>query len=342
MRTLIDLAGIGCLAALGVVSVVSGPEAAAGLLPRPGAVMVGLLVFFSCACGMMVACARMGSEHAQADGPLLDPEGADLERQIAERTRMLREKVVELEKARAAAVEASKAKSRFLATMSHELRTPLNAILGFSEVIEREMYGPAGDPRYVDYAHHVHESGAHLLALINDILDLSKIEAGKMELRCEAFTIGEVMEEARRLSGADANHALTVSIVGDLPAVYADRRATAQMVMNLLSNAVKFTALGGAIAASAVLRADGGVTLAVRDSGVGIAKEDIPKALAIYSQVANPQARAHKGTGLGLPIVAALMKLHGGSLTLESELGKGTTASLHFPPERSIRDKEAA
>lgn len=338
MRLGFTLAGVVILCMIGLLAVIDGSN----VLPQRSALVVGVIVFWSCVTGMMIVYIDLQYESARRAAGELSRVNVDLERLVAERTQCLSEKVAELEHARADAVEANAAKSRFLATMSHELRTPLNAILGFSEVIEREMYGPAGDPRYVDYAHHVHESGAHLLALINDILDLSKIEAGKMELRCEAFTIGEVMEEARRLSGADANHALTVSIVGDLPAVYADRRATAQMVMNLLSNAVKFTALGGAIAASAVLRADGGVTLAVRDSGVGIAKEDIPKALAIYSQVANPQARAHKGTGLGLPIVAALMKLHGGSLTLESELGKGTTASLHFPPERSIRDKEAA
>lgn len=331
MRTLIDLAGVGCLTALGLVSVMNGPEAAAGLLPKPGAVMVGLLVFFSCACGMMVACARIGSEQAQAGGPTFDAEGADLERRIAERTRMLREKVVELEKARAAAVEASKAKSRFLATMSHELRTPLNAILGFSEVIEREMYGAAGDKRYPEYARHIHDSGAHLLSLIRDILDLSKIEAGKMELQCEALDVAALVDEARQLSNADRNHALRVEMVERLPAVFADRRAAKQMLLNLLSNAMKFTPPGRSIVVRAVVRADRGVTLSVTDHGIGMAKADIPKALAAYTQVDNAETRRHDGTGLGLPIVQALMKMHGGSLELESELGKGTTVSLHFP-----------
>jgi signal transduction histidine kinase len=323
---------------IGLLAVIDGSD----VLPKRSAFVVGVIVFWSCVTGMMIVYIDLQYESARRAAGELSRMNVDLERLVAERTQRLSEKLVELEHARADAVEANAAKSRFLATMSHELRTPLNAILGFSEMIEREMFGPAGDARYVDYAHHVHESGAHLLALINDILDLSKIEAGKMELRCEALAVGEVIDEARRLCGADAQHALTVSVAADLPAIYADRRATAQMVMNLLSNAVKFTVPGGAIEVSAMLRVDGGVTLAVRDSGVGIAKEDIPKALAIYSQVANQQTRAHKGTGLGLPIVAALMKLHGGSLALDSEPGKGTTASLHFPRERSIRDKDAA
>jgi signal transduction histidine kinase len=331
MRILIDLAGVGCLAALGLVSVMHGPETAAGLLPKPGAVMVGLLVFLSCACGMMVACARMGSEHAGAGGHSFDAEGEDLERRIAERTRMLREKVVELEKARAAAVEASRAKSRFLATMSHELRTPLNAILGFSEVIEREMYGSAGDKRYPEYARHIHDSGAHLLSLIRDILDLSKIEAGKMELQYEQIDLGVLVDEVRQLSNADRNHTLRIDLADGLPFVSADRRAAKQMLLNLLSNAMKFTPPGRSIVVRAFVRADCGMTLSVTDHGIGIAKADIPKALAAYAQVDNAETRRHDGTGLGLPIVHALMKMHGGSLELQSEVGHGTTASLHFP-----------
>jgi len=331
MRIFIDLAGIGCLAALGLVSVMHGPETAAGLLPKPGAVMVGLLVFLSCACGMMVACARMGSEHAGALGPSFDAEGEDLERRIAERTRLLREKVVELEKARAAAVEASRAKSRFLATMSHELRTPLNAILGFSEVIEREMYGSAGDKRYPEYARHIHDSGAHLLSLIRDILDLSKIEAGKMELQCEPLDLASLVDEVRQLSNADRNHALRVELADRLPCISADRRAAKQMLLNLLSNAMKFSPPGRSIVVRAFVRSDRGVTLSVTDHGIGIAREDIPKALAAYSQVDNAATRQHDGTGLGLPIVSALMRMHGGSMELQSELGHGTTVSLHFP-----------
>ena len=339
MRRLgVSLAGVVILCVVGLLSVIHGSD----VLPRGSATVVGLIVFCSCITGMLIAHLYTSYETAECAAGELARANIDLELLVGERTQRLSEKVVELEHARAQAVEANAAKSRFLATMSHELRTPLNAILGFSEIIERQMFGPAGDARYVEYAHHVHESGAHLLALIGDILDLSKIEAGKMELRCETLVVDDLIAEARRLSGADARHALTVTVDGAVPLLHADHRATVQMVMNLLSNAVKFTAPGGAIAVHASLRPDGGVTLAVRDSGFGIAKEDIPKALAVYSQVINPATAAHKGTGLGLPIVNALMKLHGGSLALESELGRGTVVSLHFPPERSMRGAAAA
>lgn len=332
MRTVVDVAGVACLAVLGAIFVIHGPIESTLLLPKPGTVLVGGMVFFSCVCGMVVAVARTSNEGAVADGPEFDSEGKDLERRIAERTEKLREKVVELEKARAAAVEASTAKSQFLATMSHELRTPLNAILGFSEVIEREMYGAAGDKRYTEYAHHIHVSGSHLLSLIRDILDLSKIEAGKMELQCEALCVADIVTEACQLSNADRNHALRVNLPDNLRAISADRRAVKQMLLNLLSNAMKFTPPGQSIIVTATSRTDRGVTIAVADSGIGIAKDDIPRALAAYSQVDNAQTRQHEGTGLGLPIVSALMKLHGGALTLESDVGMGTTVSLHFPP----------
>src|SRR5262249_39526947 len=154
-------------------------------LPRAQAVVVGALVFFSCFTGMMVAHLSVAHDRAQEQAGDLARANVDLERLVGERTRRLSEKVTELELARRSAVEANAAKSGFLGTRSHDLRTPLNAILGFSELIQREMFGPAGDARYVDYAQHIHQSGAHLLALIGDILDLSKIEAGKMELNCE-------------------------------------------------------------------------------------------------------------------------------------------------------------
>ena len=336
MRTVIDVAGFACLAVLGVISFMHAPTEAALILPKSGAVLVGALVFISCVCGMIVVVWHTNNEHAAAGGPRFDSEGADLEQRIAERTRRLREKVVELEKARAAAVEASTAKSRFLATMSHELRTPLNAILGFSEVIEREMYGTAGDKRYPEYARHIHDSGSHLLSLIHDILDLSKIEAGKMELQRERLDVAELVAEACQISSADRNHLFSVQVTDGLPAIWADRRAAKQMLLNLLSNAMKFTPPGRSIILRAVMRADRGVTFAVVDCGIGIAKEDIPKALADYSQVDNAETRKHDGTGLGLPIVSALMKLHGGSLALESEVGHGTTVSLHFPPAVAV------
>jgi signal transduction histidine kinase len=304
-----------------------GVTGLAGLMPTMREFATGALVVLSCASGMLLAHRYMRCEPVSGGDAL----GGDIERIVADRTNWLRDKVAELEKARAAAVEANKAKSRFLATMSHELRTPLNAILGFSEVIEHEMYGKAGDKRYPEYAHHIHVSGAHLLSLIRDILDLSKIEAGKMELQCEPIGIEELVAEAVQLSNVERNHGVAVAIAPALPQVMADRRALMQMLLNLLSNAMKFSPPGRTIEVRAVRRDDGGVTLAVTDHGIGMAAADIPKALAAYSQVANEETRRHDGTGLGLPIVNALMKLHGGSLELESELGRGTTVSLHFP-----------
>lgn len=333
MRNGLKFIGLVCMtvSVLALMPSANGAVGLAGLVPSMNEILFGALIFFSCASGILLVHVQMRCE--QTGGDIL---GGDIERLVADRTRWLGEKIAELEKARAAAVEANKAKSRFLATMSHELRTPLNAILGFSEVIEREMYGKAGDSRYTEYAHHIHVSGAHLLSLIRDILDLSKIEAGKMELDCEPICVQDLIAEAVQLSNADRNHGVSISVPCALPAVAADRRAAKQMLMNLLSNAMKFSPPGRSIEVSARLRGDGGVTLAVRDHGIGMAAADIPKALAAYTQVANRETRRHDGTGLGLPIVQALMKLHGGSLELESELGKGTTVSLHFPASAPV------
>jgi signal transduction histidine kinase len=338
MRLGVTLAGVLILCLVGLVSVIHGSD----VLPQGSATVVGVLVFASCVTGMTVAHIYVSYERVEQEADALKRANVDLELLVTERTQRLSEKLVELEHARAEAVEANAAKSRFLATMSHELRTPLNAILGFSEMIQHQIYGPPGDARYLDYAGHIHDSGAHLLSLIREILDLSKIEAGKMELNCESVCVESLIDEARKLSRCDANHALTVLIEDQLPMLLADRRATLQMLLNLLSNAVKFTPRGGAIAATAVVRADGGVTLSVRDSGIGIAKADIPKALAVYSQVQNPEVRRHDGTGLGLPIVRALVKLHGGTFEFDSEVGQGTSVSLHFPADRSIRNAAIA
>jgi two-component system, cell cycle sensor histidine kinase PleC len=344
MRLSFILAGVLVLTVLGMISALHGPIAEFAWPPPPGAVIVGVLVFCSCFTGMMVVHLSVAHERAAHAATTLARTNGDLEWLIGERTQTLQEKVAELERARADAVEANAAKSRFLATMSHELRTPLNAILGFSELIQREFYGPAGDTRYVDYAQHIHQSGAHLLSLIGDILDLSKIEAGKMELHCEPLNVGDVVEQARQLAGQrnDCGLAIDVVVEDGLPALNADHRATVQMVLNLLSNAIKFTPPSGAIFVSARLLADGGVCINVRDTGVGIAQEDIPKALADYSQVRNLHVRPQQGTGLGLPIVNKLMEMHGGMLQLESEPGQGTSVSLLFPRERSLSRDESS
>ena len=237
--------------------------------------------------------------------------------------------------ARDQAQAANVAKSRFLATMSHELRTPLNAILGFSEIIARETFGSCNNRQYVDYAQVIHESGAHLLSLINDILDLSKIEAGKLELHPEPNDLREVLDEAIRLVGTKRDTKKgptpTVIVAPGLPLLTADRRALVQMIVNLVSNAIKFTPAGGAVSVTAQHNTTGGIEIRVADTGIGIAAKDIDKALAPFSQVDDGDTRRQEGTGLGLPIVKSLIELHGGTLTLESTVGQGTTATLSFP-----------
>ena len=248
--------------------------------------------------------------------------------------------------ARDAAEAANVAKSRFLATMSHELRTPLNAILGFSELIANESFGPAGSPQYVEYARIIQESGSHLLSLIGDVLDLSKIEAGKMELKRETNDVEELLRESVRLAGATRGGSAQgprpeIKIASDVPALVADRRATIQMIVNLVSNAVKFTPAEGSVTVEAGRDADGSLYISVMDTGIGIAQADIPKALAPFSQIDDGRARQQGGTGLGLPIVKSLIELHGGTFVLEGEPGKGTRATLRFPPT-AVRPAAAA
>ena len=238
--------------------------------------------------------------------------------------------------ARDAAQAANVAKSRFLATMSHELRTPLNAILGFSDMIGKETFGPVGIPQYAEYGQIIHESGNHLLSLINDVLDLSKVEAGKMELDPEANDVAEIIAEAVRLAGArhGEGHGPSPQTVAapELPLLLADRRRLLQMIVNLISNARKFTPDEGSVTVHARMLAAGGIVITVTDTGAGIAPADIPKALEPFTQVDDSKSRRHAGTGMGLPIVKSLVELHGGEFTLESDLGLGTRASLIFPP----------
>ncbi|MGE3770963.1 MAG: ATP-binding protein [Bdellovibrionales bacterium] len=235
---------------------------------------------------------------------------------------------------------ANRSKSDFLANMSHELRTPLNAIIGFAEIIKDQLFGPVGNTQYAEYAKDIHDSGQHLLSLINDILDMSKVEAGKRELRDEQLMFGDVAHSAVRLIGARAI-AGRVKLVEkvDVPLkIRAEEKALKQVLVNLLSNAVKFTPEGGTVTLSAELRAGGDILVAVSDTGIGIAEEDIHKALAPFGQIESALARKHQGTGLGLPITKGLIELHGGEMTLTSKLGEGTTVSFTIPKDRVIRD----
>ncbi len=232
---------------------------------------------------------------------------------------------------------ANRSKSEFLANVSHELRTPLNAIIGFSEVMQREMFGPLGKLQYKEYAKDIHDSGVHLLKIINDILDLSKIEAGKFELHKEKLQMADIVRSCLRLVTDRANASrltLKTDVPADLPPLLADSRAIKQILINLLSNSVKFTPAGGEIRISAQRDIAGDLILTVADTGIGIAEKDLPKAMAAFGQVDGALNRKYAGTGLGLPLVRLLAELHKGSISLESTVNVGTTVTVRLPQPR--------
>ena len=236
---------------------------------------------------------------------------------------------------------ANRTKSEFLANMSHELRTPLNAIIGFSDVMKGEMFGPVSDPKYAEYVSDINGSGLHLLDLINDILDLSKIEAGKTELHEETVDMAATLRSCLTLVSERAMEAelrIECDIPSNLPTIHADERKFKQILINLLSNAIKFTLPGGTIAVRLWHHRHDGLLLEIADTGIGIAPDDISKALTPFQQIDSDLNRKFDGTGLGLPLTKALTEAHGGSLDLQSELGVGTTATVRFPAERIIAD----
>lgn len=241
------------------------------------------------------------------------------------------------DEARRRAEESNIAKSQFLATMSHELRTPLNAILGFSEVIKNELFGPLQVPAYKEYINDIHASGQHLLNLINEILDLSRVEAGRYELREEAIDLAGLVEDCQHMLTLRAKArsiAVRVAAEPNLPKVWADERAMRQVTLNLLSNAIKFTAQGGEVELKVGWTKSGGQYLSVRDNGPGIPADEIPIVMTSFGRGSSALKSAEQGSGLGLPIVKGLVDLHGGNFTLRSKLREGTEVVVTLPPQR--------
>ncbi len=248
------------------------------------------------------------------------------------------------EQARKTAESANRAKTEFLANMSHELRTPLNAVIGFSEIIKTEAFGPVGSPQYVEYSTDIYNSGSHLLEIINDVLDMSKIEAGELEPNEAPFGFGRIVATALKMLAERAekgNVTLSADIPDDLPELMADERMIKQVLLNLLSNAVKFTPEGGSVKLIARIGANGFV-FSVSDTSIGIPADKINIILQPFGQADSRLERAYEGTGLGLPLVKSMTELHQGELKLESKEGEGTTATVRLPATRLIEHRKSA
>ncbi len=236
-----------------------------------------------------------------------------------------------------AAAPPNRAKSDLLADLSHELRTPINAIIGFSESMKEETFGPVGDDKKREYLDNISHAGQHLLGLINDILDLSTVEAGTLELNEENINLTNVVNASIRLVKPRAEKGrvtVTSSIDPRIPLLCVDEQRVKQVLLNLLSNAVKFTPEGGKVSVSAQLNDDGSVAICVEDNSVGMDEEELIIAMSTFGHVDSGLNRKHEGTGLGLPLIKGLMELHGGSLRVESEKGHGTIVTAIFPKER--------
>lgn len=273
-----------------------------------------------------------------------------LERRVEERTRELRNEINERKKAEKAAIialgkaeAASNAKSEFLANVSHELRTPLNSIIGFAETMQEETFGKLGNRKYKEYSQIITESGQHLLKLINDILDVSKIEAGEMELDEEMVDVRQLIRDCKKMMHKKAEKAgvgLSSRVKADVTLIYGDQLRLKQILLNLVSNSIKFTPASGRVSIGVTKDEDGAVLFSVSDTGIGIDEKDRERILKPFGQARNIMNRPHDGIGLGLSLAKSFTELHGGKLSLESVIGRGTTITVAMPPNRTVNETQ--
>lgn len=259
----------------------------------------------------------------------VDAANVDLERNVEERTQELRDALVQAEM-------ASRSKTDFLANMSHELRTPLNAIIGFSDMFRNSVYGPLGNNRYKEYAEHIHASGTHLLKLIHDILDIARVESGQLNIKPEEISIGDIFNDCISMIEPRAqaqNLELTFTVDSDTPSIFADGLRLKQILLNLTGNAIKFTPEGGKVEVTASATVNGGVSIRVQDTGVGMTDMQVETAKERFGQARNNHMVSQDGVGLGLTICSSNIELHGGSLNIDSAPGVGTTVTATFPPK---------